>query len=68
MTESFIKDHKLEKDLIYPFIQASNIDRWKVRWTGTKVKSDTYVLYPHLAQESKVIRLTLMIIPTSVLT
>ena len=55
MTESFIENHKLEKDLIYPFIQASNIDRWRVRWTGTKAKSDTYVLYPHLAQENKVV-------------
>ena len=55
MTESFIENHKFEKDLIYPFIQASNIDRWGIRWTGTKAKSDTYVLYPHLLQENKVV-------------
>ena len=55
MTESFIQNHELEKDLIYPFIQASNIDRWRIRWTGTKPKSDTYVLYPHLTQKNKVV-------------
>ena len=55
MTESFIKNHKLETDLIYPFIQARNIDRWTIRWTGTKEKSDTYVLYPHLTKGRKVV-------------
>ena len=55
MTESFIENQELEKDLIYPFIQASNIDRWRVQWSGTKAKSDTYVLYPHLAQKNKVV-------------
>ena len=55
MTESFIENQELEKDLIYPFIQASNIDRWRIQWSGTKAKSDTYVLYPHLAQKNKVV-------------
>ena len=55
MTESFIKNHKLETDLIYPYIQARNIDRWRIRWTGKKEKSDTYVLYPHLTKERNVV-------------
>ena len=55
MTETFIENYKLEKNLIYPFIQASNIERWKVRWTGTKEKSDTYVLYPHLMKKDRVV-------------
>lgn len=55
MTESFIENQEFEKNLIYPFIQASNIDRWRVQWSGTKAKSDTYVLYPHLAQKNKVV-------------
>ncbi len=55
MTEAFIENYKLEKNLIYPFIQASNIERWRVRWTGTKDKSDTYVLYPHLMKKDRVV-------------
>ncbi|RKU34767.1 hypothetical protein C6496_19195 [Candidatus Poribacteria bacterium] len=55
MTESFIEKNKLEKSLIYPFIQASNIKRWEVQWTGTKEKSDTYVLYPHLVKKDRVV-------------
>ena len=55
MTEAFIENYKLEKTLIYPFIQASNIERWKVQWTGTKEKSDTYVLYPHLMKKDRVV-------------
>ena len=59
MTESFVKNHQLETDLIYPYIQARNIDRWSIRWTGTKEKSDTYVLYPHRAKEGKVVPVNL---------
>ena len=55
MTDAFIKKNKLEKKLIYPFIQARNIERWKVQWTGTKEKSDTYVLYPHLVKKDRVV-------------
>lgn len=59
MTESFIENRKLEKDLIYPYIQASNIERWKIRWTGIKEKSDTYVFYPHLTKGKKVVPINL---------
>ena len=59
MTESFIEDHKLEKNLIYPFIQASNINRWRIQWTGTQKKSDTYVLYPHLSKGDNVVAINL---------
>ena len=55
MTDTFIENYKLEKTLIYPFIQASNIERWKVQWTGTKEKSDTYVLYPHSVKNDRVV-------------
>ena len=55
MTETFIEKNKFEKNLIYPFIQASNIERWEVQWTGTKEKSDTYVLYPHLVKKDRVV-------------
>ena len=55
MTDAFIENYKLEKTLIYPFIQASNIERWKVQWTGTKEKSDTYVLYPHSVKNDRVV-------------
>lgn len=55
MTDAFIENYKLEKTLIYPFIQASNIERWKVQWTGTKEKSDTYVLYPHSVENDRVV-------------
>ena len=55
MTDAFIEKNKLEKNLIYPFIQARNIERWKVQWTGTKEKSDTYVLYPHLVKKDRVV-------------
>ena len=55
MTDAFIEKNQLEKNLIYPFIQARNIERWKVQWTGTKEKSDTYVLYPHLVKKDKVV-------------
>ncbi len=59
MTASFIEKLKLEKDLIYPFIQASNIDKWKIQWTGTQEKIDTYVLYPHLVTDNKVVAINL---------
>ena len=59
MTEAFIENYELEKTLIHPFIQASNIERWKVQWTGTKEKSDTYVLYPHLAEKDRVVAVNL---------
>ena len=59
MTETFIENYELEKTLIHPFIQASNIERWKVQWTGTKEKSDTYVLYPHLAEKDRVVAVNL---------
>ncbi len=59
MTDAFIEKNKLEKNLIYPFIQARNIERWKVQWTGTKEKSDTYVLYPHLVKKDRVVAVNL---------
>ena len=59
MTEAFIENYRLEKTLIYPFIQASNIKRWKVQWTGTKERSDTYVLYPHLMKKDRVVAVNL---------
>ena len=59
MTKSFIEDRKLEKNLIHPYIQASNIERWKIRWTGTQKKSDTYVFYPHLTKGKKVVPINL---------
>lgn len=55
MTDAFIEKNKLEKNLIYPFIQARNIERWKVQWTGTQEKFDTYVLYPHLVKKDRVV-------------
>ena len=55
MTKTFIEKNKLEKNLVYPFIQASNIERWEVQWTGTKEKSDTYVLYPHSVKNDRVV-------------
>ncbi|MDO8140500.1 MAG: N-6 DNA methylase [Candidatus Brocadiales bacterium] len=52
MTESFIKQHGIEKNLVFPLIESHNVNRWSCSWNS---QTDLYVLYPHIEQNGKVI-------------
>ena len=47
VTLKFIEAQGLESRYVKPFIQAPNVDRWEIKWTGVREKTDTYVIYPH---------------------
>ncbi|HHT9135981.1 MAG TPA: Eco57I restriction-modification methylase domain-containing protein [Candidatus Wunengus sp. YC60] len=52
MTESFIKQEGIEKNLVFPVIESHNVNRWSCSWNS---QTDLYVLYPHVEQNGKVI-------------
>lgn len=52
MTESFIKQHGIEKNLVFPLIESHNVNRWNCSWNS---QIDLYVLYPHVEQNGKVL-------------
>jgi SAM-dependent methyltransferase len=52
MTQTFIQENRLERDLIYPVLESHNIDRWSVQWQSNK---DNFVLYPHFEINGKVL-------------
>ncbi|KAB2481417.1 Eco57I restriction-modification methylase domain-containing protein [Bacillus cereus] len=59
MTEEFIKENAIEEELCFPLIRGQNIVRWGKRWTGNKVETDTYVLYPYVENNDSTIRIDL---------
>jgi len=52
MTENFVKQHGIEKKLVFPLIESHNVNRWTCSWNS---QTDLYVLYPHIEQNGKVI-------------
>ena len=52
MTENFVKQHGIEKKLVFPLIESHNVNRWTCSWNS---QTDLYVLYPHVEQNGKVI-------------
>ncbi|MFQ6039778.1 MAG: Eco57I restriction-modification methylase domain-containing protein [Candidatus Poribacteria bacterium] len=59
MTEEFIRENRFEQDLIYPLLRGPNVQRWSIIWTGREASKDTYILYPHIEQNGKVIPIQL---------
>lgn len=54
ITESFVREHDLELEWVHPYLQAANIQRWQVCWTGKNAPKDTYVIYPHERKNGKI--------------
>lgn len=52
MVGSFIKQHGIETNLVFPLIESHNVNRWRCFWNS---QSDLYVLYPHVEQNGKVV-------------
>jgi adenine-specific DNA-methyltransferase len=52
MTQDFIQQKALEKDLVFPVIESHNIERWTYSWNPQR---DLFVLYPHIEKNGKVI-------------
>jgi len=52
MTEDFIKQKRLEAELIFPVLESHNVNRWTYSWDR---QCDLFVLYPHIEQNRKVI-------------
>ncbi len=54
MTKSFVAEHQLENELIYPIIQSFNIEKWFINWSDSN-KKDRYILYPHVESSGKTV-------------
>jgi hypothetical protein len=52
MTESFIKQLGIEKNLVFPLIESHNVNRWRCSWNS---QTDLFILYPHVERNGKVI-------------
>jgi adenine-specific DNA-methyltransferase len=52
MTQEFVQQKALEKDLVFPVIESHNIERWTYSWNPQR---DLFVLYPHVEKNGKVI-------------
>ncbi|MBM3239506.1 hypothetical protein FJZ31_24700 [Candidatus Poribacteria bacterium] len=55
MTEKFIQEKGFEPELLHPLLRGPNAQRWSITWTGQETSKDTYILYPHIEQNGKVI-------------
>jgi SAM-dependent methyltransferase len=52
MTQEFVQQNALERNLIFPVIESHNIERWTYSWNP---QQDLFVLYPHVEKNGKVI-------------
>lgn len=60
MTEEFIYQEQLEKELIYPLLRGRNLNKWSYNWSS---KKNTYVLYPYLNKDGNSIPISLSEFP-----
>ena len=63
VTDKFIEENQLEIEYIHPYLQAKNITKWSVNWSGKIEKKDTYVIYPHREENDRTIPVDLSDIP-----
>ena len=63
VTDRFIKENQLEAEYVHPYLQAKNITKWKVEWSGKTKKTDTYIIYPHKDENGNTIPVNLNDIP-----
>lgn len=59
MTETFIQEKGFEPELIHPLLRGPNVQRWSITWTNQEASKGTYILYPHIEQNGKVIPIQL---------
>jgi len=45
ITESFIRRHRLEREICIPCLRGENIRNWTVTWHGNRKREQTYVIY-----------------------
>ncbi len=60
MTQEFIQQKALERDLVFPVIESHNIERWTYSWNPQR---DLFVLYPHIEKNGRVIPVELDVYP-----
>ncbi|PGK77494.1 hypothetical protein CN919_15720 [Bacillus thuringiensis] len=47
MTNEFVQEKKLEKEVLYPLLRGRNLEKWTYAWSGNQKNQDTNVLYPY---------------------
>ena len=63
VTDKFIEENQLETEYVHPYLQAKNITKWKIEWSGKTKKTDTYIIYPHKDENGHTIPVDLNDIP-----
>ena len=60
MTQEFVQQKTLERDLVFPVIESHNVERWTYSWNP---QQDLFVLYPHIEKNGRVIPVELDVYP-----
>ncbi|PKL47967.1 MAG: hypothetical protein CVV39_04990 [Planctomycetes bacterium HGW-Planctomycetes-1] len=60
MTQEFVRQKTLERDLVFPVIESHNVERWTYSWNP---QQDLFVLYPHIEKNGRVIPVELDVYP-----
>ena len=55
VTDKFVEENNLETEFIHPYLQAKNISKWSISWTGKTEKKDTYIIYPHRDSDGRTV-------------
>lgn len=63
LTNEFVKELRLERELIHPLIRGRNLVKWGYRWSGNKKGSDTNILYPYIEKNAQTVRINLKDFP-----
>ncbi|CAG9623267.1 Eco57I restriction-modification methylase domain-containing protein [Sutcliffiella rhizosphaerae] len=47
MTNDFVLEKKLEKEVLHPLLRGRNLKKWTYTWSGDQKNKDTNILYPY---------------------
>lgn len=54
LTNNFVEENGLEKELIFPLLRGRNLSKWFFDWTGEVEGKDTNILYPYTQIDNQI--------------